>query len=434
MMKKRLLLVGALCAAICCSVFTFTACGEDGDTTLSYTLSEDGDSYSVSAVESKYCTKVVIPSTHNKKPVTSIDSEVFKNCTYLNSVTIPEGVETIGSSAFENCYSLTSVTIPSSVTTINSSAFSNCYTLVEVYNKSELSISKSSSGNGYVAYNALNVYTPDSGSSYIKYKDDFTFYDDGENIYLLGYTGSSRIVNTPNNYNSKSYSIYKYSFYQDKRIAGVVIGDSVTSVGASAFKNCTNLATVTVGSSVTSIGSSAFYEDFKLVEVNNLSSLTITKDYTGNGYVAKYALNVYTPSKGQSNTDIVNDFIFYQEEGSTPYLVSYSGTSTDITLPVGYNDETYKIYKYAFYYNRQLTSVTIPGKVSEIGERAFQGCNALTSLSIGEDMKTFSSYSLASCSALTKIIYGGSQSQWGEITKTSNWNFQTKNYTLEYSK
>jgi len=48
---------------------------------------------------------------------------VFKGCTSLAEITIPEGVTYIGNRAFEGCTSLTSITIPSSVTLVESHVF-----------------------------------------------------------------------------------------------------------------------------------------------------------------------------------------------------------------------------------------------------------------------------------------------------------------------
>jgi hypothetical protein len=44
------------------------------------------------------------------------------------------------------------------------------------------------------------------------------------------------------------------------RLKSVVIGDSVTSIGYSAFCDCQSLTSVTIPDSVTSIGSYAFYD------------------------------------------------------------------------------------------------------------------------------------------------------------------------------
>lgn len=53
----------------------------------------------------------------------------FNGCSYLEKVTLNEGLETIGDSAFSGCTSLSEVVIPESVTTVEASAFSGCSSL-----------------------------------------------------------------------------------------------------------------------------------------------------------------------------------------------------------------------------------------------------------------------------------------------------------------
>src|ERR1041384_2837828 len=66
---------------------------------------------------------VVIPSTINGLPVTSIGYEAFQDSS-ITGVTIPNSVTNIGEAAFSYCYSLTDFTIPDSVTSIGDFAFS----------------------------------------------------------------------------------------------------------------------------------------------------------------------------------------------------------------------------------------------------------------------------------------------------------------------
>ena len=66
-------------------------------------------------------TSISIPDS-----VTSIESWVFFGCTSLTSITIPDGVTSIGRIAFSGCSSLTLITIPDSVTYIGYEAFSGC--------------------------------------------------------------------------------------------------------------------------------------------------------------------------------------------------------------------------------------------------------------------------------------------------------------------
>ena len=62
----------------------------------------------------------------NEKDLDLGDTGTFGSCTSLKSVMIGKGVKVIGVGAFEDCESLVSVTIPNSVTTIGDWAFSYC--------------------------------------------------------------------------------------------------------------------------------------------------------------------------------------------------------------------------------------------------------------------------------------------------------------------
>ena len=65
-------------------------CGFNSDTNgFIFTLSDDGESYCVSGYNGTD-TELVIPSTYNEKPVTSIGEQAFSFCDSLTNITIPE--------------------------------------------------------------------------------------------------------------------------------------------------------------------------------------------------------------------------------------------------------------------------------------------------------------------------------------------------------
>lgn len=87
----------------------------------------DGSEYAVSIGNAIYMESIVIPSTYNGKPVTTIlprgfastegDNDILKN------IVIPDSIVKIGKDAFSFCVALTNLTIPSSVTEIGDYAF-----------------------------------------------------------------------------------------------------------------------------------------------------------------------------------------------------------------------------------------------------------------------------------------------------------------------
>ena len=65
--------------------------------------------------------------------IETIETYLFRGCSNLKTIIIPEGVKTIEGQSFTNCSSLESVIIPNSVTTIEAFAFSRCNALKTVY-------------------------------------------------------------------------------------------------------------------------------------------------------------------------------------------------------------------------------------------------------------------------------------------------------------
>ena len=154
-----------------------------------------------------YCTgltSITIPNS-----VTSIDSYAFLGCTGLTSITIPNSVTSIGSSAFEGCTGLTSITIPNSVTSIGAGAFWSCNNLKSV----------SINSDSIVSVNRCE-YPSSIGSIFGSHVTEYILGDD-------------------------VHSIGDCTFYENVNLISVSIGNSVTSIGGSAFAGCTGLTSIT---------------------------------------------------------------------------------------------------------------------------------------------------------------------------------------------
>ena len=180
--------------------------------------------------DTKYSGDIVIPSeiTYNNVTcsVTSIGNNAFENCSGLTSITIGNSVTSIGNSAFYKCSGLTSVTIGNSVTgignyafykcsgltsitignsvkSIGSYAFEYCNGLKTVINLSNLTFSKGSSGYGYIARYADNVYNAPNGSI----EGDYIFCKLNNVNTLVCYLDSETELTLPADYKGESYVI-----------------------------------------------------------------------------------------------------------------------------------------------------------------------------------------------------------------------------------
>ncbi len=96
-----------------------------------------------------------------------------------------------------------------------------------------------------------------------------------------------------------------------------------------------------------------------------------------------------------------------------------------------YTKDGKTLIQYAF--GKKDTSFTVPDGVTSIGNSAFEDCSSLTSVVIPDSVKTIGSNAFRDCASLTSVKYRGTETQWNAISKESNWNYNTGNYTVTYN-
>jgi hypothetical protein len=394
--------------------------------------------------------------------------------------TIPAGVSGIGQSAFSGCARLTAVTIPNSVTTIGKKAFSDCTVLTSVY----FAGNAPSLGSG-VFYSPTTIFYLPGTTGWGATFDGrptvpvgYAYIDNGDGTCMISrYTGDGADIAIPNTIsNLLVTSIDDYAFYWRSSLTSVTIPASVTNMGDGGFSHCFNLTnisvdtsnafyssvggvlfnksetwlikspggitgTYTMPSSVTNIGNSAFVFCFNLTGItipngviriedsafwndSGLTSVTIPGSVMDIGRDAfGYCYNLTNISVDASNTVYSSmDGVLFNKSHTT--LIAYHrGIAGSYTVPDGVTT----IEEGSFDGSFQLTNVTIPSSVTNIGGSAFFHCYGLEGVYFRGNAPTLGSGVFSGDNAAT-VYYLPETSGWDSFaySPTVPWNPQVQ--------
>lgn len=324
-----------------------------------------------------------IKSVHFTDGITSIGSWMFWGCDGLTEIIIPNSVISIGNNAFQNCGNLISVTIGNSVAVINDYAFYNCSKLASINflgnapstvdrtafwgTASNFTILYHSGTTGWTSptWNGYNAVCRD------KITTDFSTLDDssrnGQGIYFqLNATSMTATVGV-------GTSADNNAGYDGGQNGSIVIPNTVTKNGETynvigvnqfAFANCAWVNTVSIGRYVSAIEPSAFRG------CKNLTAIAVD------------ANNLQFADQ---------DGVLFDKCGL--YLYAYPAGRAAATYDIPDTCDT--VGTQSFYGAVNLTSLTVPTSVKNIGAKAFAQCNALEEITLpflggnAEDNRTF---------------------------------------------
>lgn len=338
-------------------------------------------------------TSVELPNS-----ITTLKTNVFNSCSSLKSIIIPNGVSEIGTAAFKFCTSLVSVVVPSSVGYINTAAFEGCSALTSI----ALSDGLITIGSyAFVDCVSLRAITIPSSVTWITF-----------NAFNGCYFLRSGFVNNSSLEDSGYWGARLFSdeidgmfidgdvlFMAKKDIVVANIPSIVKSISSSAFAGCTSLASVTIPSSVTNIGSGAFADCSSIKKV--VWDAPNCSTYYFGSQVESFAFgdNIITIPEGicSGMTQLKN--ITIPEKVTSIGNNAFAGCSN--IKNVVWNAR--ECIRYNF--GAQVESFVFGQNVETIPYRICYGMNKLKSITIPENVTTIGSCAFTGCTALTNIVW-----------------------------
>ena len=291
---------------------------------LQYRVNPDRKTCDITGIGTCKDRHIIFPDQLDGYTVTGIGEEAFRGCTDLTAVNICDSVTEIKDGAFRGCTGLLAVKISSFTKIIGNLAFSGCAKLPW------LGIPASVAFIGKAAFAGIGMVRVQEANRNYRSVDGHLYSGDGKT--LLHYAANKNVsaFMIPDFVTA----IDDYAFFGCLYLTEVTVGDSVKTIGESAFRLCKRLQTAVIGNSVTSIGAEAFLGCENLVSV----------------------------SLGNALSDIPKDaFAFCMKLGG-------------ITIP----DSVKTIGERAFVNCESLRSALFGKSVTSIGRGAFGRCGKLT--------------------------------------------------------
>ena len=182
------------------------------------------------------------------------------------------------------------------------------------------------------------VYADNTSYEYTVGNTTYTYTVEGDTVTIEDYDCTGTEIVIPDEIDGKSVTSIRAGMFSkgsvEKYIEKIEIPSSMTSIGGSAFENCSSLAEIEIPDGVTSIEGYAFHDCSSLAEIEIPDSVTSIESGT-----------------------------FWD-----------CSSLKEIKIPDGVES----IGGSVFYGCSNLEKIEIPGSVTEIGRNVFLNCNNLT--------------------------------------------------------
>ena len=383
-----------------------------------------GESYTVENIGSGYqfqgCTSLEEFIFEEGSPLTKVAGYMFADCPSLTKVmNLPSAITVLPFSMFRNCTALQSFTVPAKVTTLGGWVFDGCKALTSLVFEGD-SVNKIGE---YAFYNtAISELVIPSKVTFIPHNmaygcKQLVKVTTGENVVTIDYEAFGGCPSLAY-FNSEENGLFVMpkslrnlnagAFMYAASMKRVELNDGLEVIGDGAFaayyrysdktNESVGLTEITIPASVTSLGEGLFEADIYLTNITILSTKTDFETYEGIMYRKSTNTLAYCPiAKAVETLSIregtvgIEDFAFANTLAVNKIICPSSlkeiGTGAfqlSNISEVELNEGLYSIGEASFYLLENLTSVIIPASVEVIENHAFYVCSALSSLTFAK--------------------------------------------------
>ena len=392
--------------------------------------------------------KITVPDT-----VISFDFYAFENCTSLTEVVLGEGNQLTGiyEGAFYGCTQLTGLNLPDTVIDIGDYAFYGCTGLTEF----PLSENAQTKGIGAYAFDGCSGITVVPTLANLADVGEYAFAHTAISAFTASaalkeitnsaFYGCEKLMNIYCDEANEEYTAIDGVLYE-KGAAGaddydalvvwpygkvLVIGagktvitaedtailfelpdvqwttaETVTEIGANAFRDHKLLKTVTVANQITEVGADAFRDCLSLEKVYfnavNMNDLSASSDIFNNAGKAREGIKVIVGPQVTRVPAYLFERELYFPHNITDVQFAESGVCSEIGAS-------------AFSGCEKLSEIMIPTTVTAIRDNCFRGCSGLTHVILPSGATTFGRNVFGDCSRLMSAgpIGGGYNLEFG---------------------